>query len=743
MSSGLNKEPYKRLENNILPSFEDEGWQEQGTVDEVSRMGSEIGFKSKSGSGYSFYVDNPESYIGKRVSLSVEVIEGIKPVVTLWIMSNGVVKTHLVPTYINKLEDILIPNNTTSIRVKLENNQDGVHYAYFKNVQLEVGERATLFGDRKLVSKPPLRGIRFKGLNGYLKTSRILEDVTSNGRYTLEAIIKVKSDTKGTILQNSTNGSVSRCGLGVDGNGNVSISHYDGTKWSGASVKLPNSGSAHIIGTNDGGVLRIFVNGVEGFGKGAHYVSTGKDGAYVGRVDIDDRSFFKGELELIRVYSRALSGREILSVFENAIINDSVSLELDFSSVNNESGMVKDLSGNGNDATIYGDAVPIQRAIRKKPKTSLKNQAFKKSFKKYPFLFERKSVNRYNEKIVGLNQPRIDINGGLLIEDGSSNSIVNHGESDTIPYSRDTSGVTISRTDEVEPLFGNVAYKWSKVPKTGTGNIYLNSSGDLDGKYSREWTFSCYVKRSDGLPVTDVGIAYMYANNSSGTRINKNKSPSYIEECGDGWYRVVRQDYTSENSYISLVGLSSLDATIDWYFDGWQLENKPYPTSFTTEVRDSEIAKIENVEQYLDSLRGSIELNVVPTGGFNVKSVGYGYQDLTCYNNGGFIIRRNRLNVGEIEFVVNAIGAGTSYESTNLDLENGKPIKYRIDWDANENATSLTVNDSKKIVHPMLRMPKGDLNIGHRGDILSHNRGNAIYGNITIRDRWGRVVYKM
>src|SRR5690606_39967149 len=34
-----------------------------------------------------------------------------------------------------------------------------------------------------------------------------------------------------------------------------------------------------------------------------------------------------------------------------------------------------------------------------------------------------------------------------------------------------------------------------------------------------------------------------------------------------------------------LVGFSALDGTTDWYFDGWQLEAKPFATSFVAGTR--------------------------------------------------------------------------------------------------------------------------------------------------------------
>lgn len=368
----------------------------------------------------------------------------------------------------------------------------------------------------------------------------------------------------------------------------------------------------------------------------------------------------------------------------------------------------------------------------------------KQSFKKYPFEFKRQSVNEFDDRIVGLNQPRIDAEKGLYIEDRSfRNVILESADGEGVsPWGRDTSTVTLSNSNDISPLYGKNVTKWTKSDGSGTGNCYINGDKIDRSVKSKDWTFSVYVRRADNKPVDTVGIVYMYITNSSGVRVNVNKPSSYIEDCGNGWYKVVRQDSVSEEGYVGLAGMSSLDGSTDWYFDGWKLEPNNIPTSYSKEQRakERESASIPDISRYLDSERGSIELKFTPISGHNVLSNNYGFQDLSCFSSGGFIIRRNRGSIGEIEFVINP----TRYEKININWLSGSPMKYRVEWDNSKNITKLIVNDIHELIHlNPFKIPVGELSIGHRAEFPSHNSGNAIYESLIIRNRWGETVFNM
>lgn len=212
---------------------------------------------------------------------------------------------------------------------------------------------------------------------------------------------------------------------------------------------------------------------------------------------------------------------------------------------------------------------------------------------------------RYNKSIYTL---RTDGKYGsaVAIEEATTNHILTayNGETSS-PWSRDGALVTIIQSNE-EALFGKYCAKWHNT-ETGNGNCYINGP-KFTTTTSAEWTFSCYLKRADGQPIISVGNVYMYVDGNS----NADSPPSGIQDCGNGWYRVWRTRKDIVAGYVTLVGFSALSGETDWYLDGWQLESKPFPTSFTDTKRES----------------GRLTYSLVPDGNKTI-SLWYSYNGVT------------------------------------------------------------------------------------------------------------------
>lgn len=148
-------------------------------------------------------------------------------------------------------------------------------------------------------------------------------------------------------------------------------------------------------------------------------------------------------------------------------------------------------------------------------------------------------------------------------------------------------------------------------------NSYLNGA-DVDiARTSTVWTFSCYVKREDGAPITSLDV-YMYYPNSDGF------AAGTIQNAGNGWYRVSRTR-TGTSSYIALCGFVGFASGVKYYLSGAQLEKKSYTTTFVS----------------TNTTRGS----TVATGG--------GWADLTGLGNNGELVngvRENSDNLGSLVF---------------------------------------------------------------------------------------------
>ena len=131
--------------------------------------------------------------------------------------------------------------------------------------------------------------------------------------------------------------------------------------------------------------------------------------------------------------------------------------------------------------------------------------------------------------------------------DGSNQSFANKG--------------VVEVTDESLKYNGYDTYLWT--PGSSL-NCYLNGSPELNySDNSTVWTFSCYIKREDGVAITSLNV-YMYYPGSDGS------ASGTIVDCGNGWYRVSRTR-TGSSSQIQLAGFTGFVAGNKYYLSGVML----------------------------------------------------------------------------------------------------------------------------------------------------------------------------
>jgi hypothetical protein len=185
-------------------------------------------------------------------------------------------------------------------------------------------------------------------------------------------------------------------------------------------------------------------------------------------------------------------------------------------------------------------------------------------------------------------------------------------------------------TDENLKYKGYETYLWS--PGT-SNNCYLNGADLSTSRTSTVWTFSCYVKRQDGAPITSLSV-YMYYPTSDGS------AAGTIQDVGNGWYRISRTR-TGTDNYLSLIGFTGFVTGHKYYLSGAQLEKKSYPTTFVA----------------TNTTRGT----TVATGG--------GWADLTGNGNHGELVNgvgENSANGGSLVF--DGVNDGVQLPGTNLSL---------------------------------------------------------------------------
>ncbi|MHA1423317.1 MAG: LamG-like jellyroll fold domain-containing protein [Candidatus Thorarchaeota archaeon] len=127
----------------------------------------------------------------------------------------------------------------------------------------------------------------------------------------------------------------------------------------GADIEtpLPTTGTwHHIAGTYDGSTIRLYVDGVEkSSGSVSGPIQTSSTPLYIGNKPFSSYpgDFFKGIIDEVRIYNRALLHQEIKDTMNNELPETSgLVLHLSFDAL--EGSTCPDLSGYGNDGINYG-----------------------------------------------------------------------------------------------------------------------------------------------------------------------------------------------------------------------------------------------------------------------------------------------------------------------------------------------------------------------------------------------------
>jgi hypothetical protein len=178
-----------------------------------------------------------------------------------------------------------------------------------------------------------------------------------------------------------------------------------------------------------------------------------------------------------------------------------------------------------------------------------------------------------------------------------------------------------------------------------------------------------------------------------------------------------------------------------WDISEIQVEEKRYSTSFVLDRRTQEDLYIPNPMQYLDSERGSIELEFEPLvakGSSTTQS--YRFHDLTTYDSSsGFIIGREGDN---FHFYTHN---GTTLYNSNpaIPVYNlGDTLTYRVEWNKSTNQTKFYVDGILLATLPMFKITDLNMYIGCRSE-AGAGRGNAIYKSLIMRNRNGETVFKL
>jgi hypothetical protein len=103
---------------------------------------------------------------------------------------------------------------------------------------------------------------------------------------------------------------------------------------------------------------------------------------------------------------------------------------------------------------------------------------------------------------------------------------------------------------------------------TSSFNCYING-GNLNQSFaSTNWTFLCYIRRGDRLPIPAL-LTYLYTSSAD-------SDLGTVTALEDGWYRIFRKK-TGTSAAASLAGFTGLLQNVDYYISGASLTPTPYP----------------------------------------------------------------------------------------------------------------------------------------------------------------------
>jgi hypothetical protein len=164
--------------------------------------------------------------------------------------------------------------------------------------------------------------LKFNGTSAKVKTSAIAAEITRTGTFSISLWFYC-NDTSITqaILQNSASTS-DRNGISI-GAGVLRFGYYDGGAYTGTSGSISSNTWYHILCTNNGGTLKLYINAVLQSGVSNPSLGAVATGLFLGTREGTDR-WFGGKMTDLRVFGSVLDADDALDLYHGKTIDTPV-----------------------------------------------------------------------------------------------------------------------------------------------------------------------------------------------------------------------------------------------------------------------------------------------------------------------------------------------------------------------------------------------------------------------------------
>jgi hypothetical protein len=120
------------------------------------------------------------------------------------------------------------------------------------------------------------------------------------------------------VLFQNSNSASDRNGIRIS-SGILRFGYYNGSSWSSASGNINSNQWQHIVGVNNAGTLKLYINGILQSGTDNPYVHSDSSFLYFGKSTLSGtEEYFDGQMDEVKIYNYALTPNQVKTDYNNS-----------------------------------------------------------------------------------------------------------------------------------------------------------------------------------------------------------------------------------------------------------------------------------------------------------------------------------------------------------------------------------------------------------------------------------------